>query len=416
MHRYALLLLVLTTTACITAAQQNAAGPPSQQRILAAQRRISVDPKAWQAYNELASALLRAARDSSDAALYERADNALQHSLQLSPANYDARKLRISLLLAEHDYSEGMKLAAELNKKVPDDIAVWGFLVDANVALGNYPEAERAAQWILDLRSGSTLGFVKAAELRELFGDFEGAIEFFDEANRRTSQNDTEERSWLLTQNARLQLLSGSIKRASELLDQALKLYSNSQLAFAVLAKLRSYERNYSEAVSLLERRYRAMPNLSNLYDLAEALDRGGRHEEANLAFQQFETKARSQIANPYNFNGQLVLFYTDRKNEPLEALAIAIREVERRHDVNTLDAYPWALYRNGKLAEAKSQMERVLAVGVRNPLYFCHAARIASKLSDVASAKRFEEQSAALEPGLCAAEPQPQPAEMKLR
>ena len=49
-------------------------------------------------------------------------------------------------------------------------------------ALGNYTEAERDCQWILDLRRGSALGFEKAAGLRELFGDNEGAIEFYGEA------------------------------------------------------------------------------------------------------------------------------------------------------------------------------------------------------------------------------------------
>jgi len=43
-------------------------------------------------------------------------------------------------------------------------------MVDANSALGNYSEAERDAQWILDLRRASALGFEKAADLRELFG------------------------------------------------------------------------------------------------------------------------------------------------------------------------------------------------------------------------------------------------------
>jgi hypothetical protein len=67
-------------------------------------------------------------------------------------------------------------------------------------------EAERDAQWILDLRRASALGFEKAAGLRELFGDDLGAIEFYGEALTRTAQSDLDQRAWLLTQKARLTL------------------------------------------------------------------------------------------------------------------------------------------------------------------------------------------------------------------
>jgi len=78
-------------------------------------------------------------------------------------------------------------------------------------APANDAEAERDAQWILDLRPGSRLGFVKAAAVRERFGDREGAIEFLDEAARRTSPNDSGERAWLEKQKR----LSGWLDRAT---------------------------------------------------------------------------------------------------------------------------------------------------------------------------------------------------------
>ena len=208
----------------------------------AARKRAQAEPKSWQAYNDLAFALCRLARDNQDAKLYDQAEVALQHSLQLSPDNYDARKLKVTILVGEGDLVGALKLAKELNRKVPDDIGTWGLLVDANMALGNYSDAERAAQWILDLRPGSSLGFVKAATLREHFGDIEGAIEFLEEAGRRTSQNDLDERAWLLTQDARLQQMAGNPKRAQELLTEALKLFPDSQLALAGLAKMRIAE------------------------------------------------------------------------------------------------------------------------------------------------------------------------------
>jgi tetratricopeptide (TPR) repeat protein len=109
-------------------------------------------------------------------------------------------------------------------------------LVDANVALGNKEEAKRCAQWILDLRAGSSLGFEKAAGLRVIYGDPEGAIEFYQEADRRTSPNDLDQHAWLLTQIAKIQLAVGNRKQAEEKVAQALKLFPDSQLARAVQA------------------------------------------------------------------------------------------------------------------------------------------------------------------------------------
>jgi tetratricopeptide (TPR) repeat protein len=215
---------------------------PVEQRIAAAQKKAQADPKSWQAYNDLASAFCRKGRDNSEAATYEQAQAALDHSFQLAPGNYDGQKLQITVWLGQQRFADALKLATALNNKGHDDIGVWALLVDSNSALGNYTEALRDAQWILDLRPGSSLGFVKAAGLRVHYGDPVGAIEFYQEANRRTSPNDVDEHAWLLTQIASLQLASGNLKQAEDRLTEALKLFPDSQLALALQAKVRTAE------------------------------------------------------------------------------------------------------------------------------------------------------------------------------
>jgi tetratricopeptide (TPR) repeat protein len=193
-----------------------------------------------QSYNDQAAKLCRKARDNGDVSFYQRAEEALQHSLRLAPGNYAAQKLEVTVMIGKHEFAQALKLASELNARTHDDIAGWGLLVDANVALGNYDAAEQAAQWILDLRPGSSLGFEKAAVLRSIFGDPQGSAEFFDEAYRRTSQSDVDQRAWLLTQNAIVQFDAGNLKQAKELLDEALKLAPDSELAAKTLAKVKA--------------------------------------------------------------------------------------------------------------------------------------------------------------------------------
>lgn len=239
-------VFVLVCAACLAfiafAQSDQPSASPMQQRVAAAQARINREPKSPEGYNDLALAYLRWARDAGTADLYTKAEAALKQSLQLAPGNLAARRLQVSVLLGENQPERALKMAASLQDHNHDDISVWALLVDANLAVGRTDEAERDAQWILDLRSGSSLGFTKAAQTREATGDTEGAVEFYDEALRRTSPSDLDERCWLLTQEARLRLKLGNSARAQALTRQALQLFPDSHLAKALQAQLQAHQ------------------------------------------------------------------------------------------------------------------------------------------------------------------------------
>ncbi len=97
-------------------------------------------------------------------------------------------------------------------------------LTDANVALGNYKDAEISAQWMLNLRPGNLPALIRAGHLRELFGDAEGAYELMDMAYQSTPPTETGERASILTQMGHLRLSSGTADAAEKLFQQALKL------------------------------------------------------------------------------------------------------------------------------------------------------------------------------------------------
>ena len=355
---------------------------------------------------DLADALCRKARDTEDPSLYSQASTAVQHVLAIAPANFDALKIEVQILVGQHQYGAALKLASELNIRSHDDLATWALLVDANTALGNYQEAERCAQWILDLRPGSALGFDKAADLREIFGDFQGAIEFLDEANRRTLQNDLDQHAWLLTRKARVQFSGGNAQNAQATLAEALKYFPESLFAQKTLAAIQSATGRHSDAAASFERIYHLVPSASTLYAWAEECDKAGNKDQAEIQFKKFEAQALAQSAKPLNDNLDLIYYFADHKNDPAAALALAQKEQALRHDYATLDAYAWALYQNGKVAEAKAQEEKALSVGVRNATYFCHAVRIAAKARDSGSVSRFQRELIILGDNSCAAEP----------
>jgi tetratricopeptide (TPR) repeat protein len=184
---------------------------PAEQSIAAANRLIAKNGKDFEAYNALALALSRRARETSDVSFYTQGEDALKKSFEISPGNFDGERTAVWILLGKHEFPAALEKAKELNKQMPDDIMLYGFLTDANVELGNYDAAEQAAQWMLNLRPGNMPGITRAAYLRELFGDFDGALDLMNMAYQSTPPNETEDRAWILSQIGHLQLLSGKI-------------------------------------------------------------------------------------------------------------------------------------------------------------------------------------------------------------
>ena len=64
-----------------------------------------------------------------------------------------------------------------------------------------------------------------------------------------------------------------------------------------------------------------------------------------------------------------------------------------------TLDAYAWALYHNGRYAEARQTIEQALAVGPVAPDLHYHAAMIAAAAGDSAQAERHLDAALRLAP-----------------
>ena len=381
-------------------AQGTAAGPsPAERRIERARKSIEKAPAASPGYAELALALARRARETSDPAFYTLAEEAIAKALELAPDDLEALKARAWVLLGQHRFAEAREVATRLNRRIPDDLMVYGLLTDANVELGDYAQAEKACQWMLDLRPGNVPALTRAAYLRELFGDTDGALELMVMALDGTPPDEDEDRAWILTQMAHLRLVGGRADEAEKLLGQALVLFPEYHYALAQLAKARAAQGRPAEAADLLRRRYEAAPHPENHYDLAVALERAGRRKEAKAAFSEFERRALAEAGKPDNSNRELIFYYADHAGRPAEALGVARREIERRRDVHTLDAYAWALYRSGRPADAQKAMDEALGVGVREAGMLYHAGLIASKLEQRGKAAGYLRQSLQVNP-----------------
>jgi predicted Zn-dependent protease len=135
------------------------------QKIEWARALIEKNPKQAQPYNDLALALARRARETADPVYYKQAHEVLSESLRIEPSNFEARKTRVWVLLGQHEFKQALEEALELNRQVPDDQMVHAMLADANIELGNYKDAEKAAQTMFDMRGISVPALTRGAYL-----------------------------------------------------------------------------------------------------------------------------------------------------------------------------------------------------------------------------------------------------------
>lgn len=361
---------------------------PAERKIGLARQRIAKDPAHAQGYTDLALALTQRARETADPKFYTQAEEAVQKALAIAPDNFEALKVRTWALLGQHRFAAALELAKALNARVPDDLMVYGMLTDANIELGKYDDAERSAQWMLDLRPGNIPALTRTAYLRELFGDIEGAIELMRSAVNRMPFQETEDRAWVLTQIGHLELMRGRLPDAEQALNEALALFPNYHYALGTLADVRTAQKRHRDAAQLQLQRYAAAPHPENLFELAEAQARAGMTREAAASYKAFETGATAESTGDDNANRELIAYYAEAGRKPAAALALATKEIARRGDVYTREAYAWALFKAGRKADARREIKTVLAVGVQHPRVLARASTILGTPAKVVQAQ----------------------------
>jgi tetratricopeptide (TPR) repeat protein len=348
-------------------------------RIDQAKTAIQQNPKKGDSYAALANALLRRELETSDPKYRSEAEAAIEKALGIEPDHFEALKARTMILLRDHEYSKAQELARKLNKRTPDDVPTYGLVAEASVALGDYKEAEEAVQWMLDMRPGNLPAYLEGATLREMFGEIDGARDFLSQAYQRIRPEEAQERAAILLRLSHLALLNNNPVSADRLVEQARKLFPAYPAATLQLARVRMAQKNYAEAADLFRQVNTIAPRTEYLFYLADALEKGGNVQEASGIFAEFEKKAIAESERADNANRELIRYYLDGSKNVPDGLRLAKREASIRHDSHTLDLYAWGLYASGRKAEAKTQSDRAMAVGLRDPDVLAHAKMIAS-------------------------------------
>ena len=355
---------------------------PAQQRIAAAKQQISADPKRPEAYNALTLSYMRRARETADPAYLKEADAALAQGLNLDAANFQLQKSQVALLLARHEYAKAKQLAIALHHRTPDDVMSYGYLAEACIGLGDYAEAETNAQWMMNLRPNNTPALMVGAELRVLLGDPHGAIDFLNRAFAQTSPIEVEELAWIANRIASIEIDSGQNDVAEQTLERAETLFPHDPYTIENTATLRMAQNRASDAMQLWTQARSIDPNPAIVFALAKSQEAAGQGQQAHATYSEFERFTSAPGGATDEAMVDLVFLQAASPSTAQDALKLAERLMESRHDVWTLDAYAWALYANGRFKDADAALQQAIAVGLRNAQIFNHAGQIAQALN----------------------------------
>ena len=338
-------------------------------RILRAQQSLAQFPNSADNYSQLASAYMQKARETADFTFNAHAEAAITRSLSIEADNYDALKLRTKLQLTYHRFAEALDTAHHLQTLRNDDHDVWGQITDALVELGDYSGAVKAAQTMVDLRPDSS-SYARVSYLRSLHGDTQGAIDAMTAALKSANPNDPESVAWFHVQLGNELMNAGKLKEAEREFDTALVIFPNHSLALQSKARARVAAGDLNGAVAIYERERNSADAAQALGDLFTRL---GKTDAAKAAFEKFETLERENAALERSWR-HMVNFWLDHDQNLAEALRLAADEYNARKDIFTCDSLAWALFKNGRVADAKKVIKEALRTGSKDPRINEHA------------------------------------------
>ena len=367
--------------------------------IRSAQVTVARNPKDAAGYAGLGAAYFQRARETGDVSDYQLAEQSLTRSLDLVSVDFSADAAlgtMAEVCMGEHRFADALNYAQRALSLGTGDVSPFAVIGDAYADMGEYEKAGVAygrltpPNMTLSPRAAyareSRMSYLKFIE-----GDTAAAIRLMKTAVTEgvEAQLPSENLAWLYYELGEFYTQAGDSASADSAYVAALNIHPGDYRAMASLAKLRANNGRYGEAIVLYQKAVAVVPMPIFVAELGDLYGKSGNQAEAQKQYALVEYIGLLGHINQVLHNRDLALFYADHDMKLAEALDLAQKELEVRHDVYTWDVLAWALYKNGKLTEAAKASEKAMRFGTRDSLVLFHAGMIAERLGQRERARR---------------------------
>ncbi len=322
--------------------------------------KIKVNPNDNKAKLQLAMAYIQEGRVTGDHDYYDEASvKLLNQVLEKEPQNFDAMCCKATVLLSQHHFQDGLKIAQEAVKINPNNAFVYGILCDAYVELGNYDEAVKMADKMSatrpDLRS-----YTRVSYLREIFGDQRGAIDAMRMA-LESGYPALEQTEWTRCQLGQLYENIGDTTNAAFQYKKSLSIRENYPYALMGIGRLEKQKKNYKLAISYFEQAQKMVKDyaigdeLTDLYLLNNEKEKSIQNAQNVILMLQEHANSDDKNPDEGHYADKELAYAFLKINNADEALKCAIREYNRRpENIEANETLAWCFYKKGDVAMAK--------------------------------------------------------------
>jgi len=365
---------------------------PVDARVSRLQAEVRRAPGA-SAFVALGRAWIQKARNAANPGFYLNADACAALALARDPEAAGAQALRAAVHLDAHRFEAARAAAEDALRRAPDDLFALGVLADALLELGRYEDAATATQRMMALKP-SLPAYARASYLLWLRGRVAPALEAARRAIDAAGGADPEPRAWMIVQAATMFWHRGDLDGAEAGFDQALASLPGYPPALVGKGRVALARGDTRAAVELLAEAWRASPHAEVAWLLGDARAAAGDAAGARAAYAEVERLGRAGEGRV------LALFLATRGERVEEALQLAGAERQARPDLYSDDTYAWALYRAGRLDEARAASDRSLRLGTPDARLLYHAGAIRLAAGERAAGLALVRRALALNPG----------------
>ena len=342
------------------------------------ERRIVEDPESATDRTRLGELLLQRARASNDYQDFVRAEEVARGSLeQRVTRNGAAYAVLASSLLAQHRFVEAREAGRSLVAAEPGEDAYAALLGETCLEVGDYAGARVAFESISAKGRASLAVTPRLARWAEIRGDTATARRLFRSAlntARQTPAMPREQAAWFFLRAADLDARQGRAERAENTLHEGLVRNPGDHRLLAAIARLRLGRHDLRGAIEYGDSAIMIALDPATLGTISDAYRSLGDTAQAAQYFAAMEVAVGQQ---PGTYHRAWSLFLLDRGVRIPEVLAAAQAEIAERPDVYGHDLLAWALFKSGRVVEARAAMRQALALGTIDPALAAHAADI---------------------------------------
>lgn len=339
---------------------------------------------------KLGWAFISKARTRFDSGFYSLAEQAAQCIEKRQKNSPAALLLKGHVLHNLHRFTEAELVARQLIQQR----GLWfeyALLGDVLLEQGRLHAATDAYQVMMNQRPGPQ-AYTRAAHLRWLKGDLNGAIEMMTLSVQAIGGRASEVTAWTAVRLGIYLFQAGKFGDAQRLLEHARSLQKDYAPALLAQGRILLAQNNPADAVKLLNIAVKILPLPEYLWLLIEALQGNQQPEQARKIESRLMQTGASEDPRTCS------LYLASTGQHVATALRLAKQDFETRQDIFSHDALAWSLYSANQITEALHHIKRAVSEGTQDARLFLHAAVIYQAAGDASQALYWRQKAKAIQ------------------